>query len=173
MKFLLLAVVLLSNSPCRAQESGAPSKQEIVELAHKADERVANFEQANQSASSYFSEADFQKGMEYSANAHKAVAALSKNAASAYTSTELLIVLDKLALDAASHARAIYERAMVTSTRGETVSLNALAAADSLTKAQSGLAEVSEWVGHSTLRLIAAEEKPKPEVSGLSTHNSR
>jgi hypothetical protein len=159
MKFLLLTLVLLIVPPCRAQEDDIPSKQEIVELAHKADEKVTNFEQANKLASSYFSEADFQKGTEYCAAAHRAVAALSKNAATAYTSTELLIVLNALAVDAASHARAIYQRAMVTATRGETVSLNALAAADSLIKAQSGLTEVSEVVGHTTLRLIAVEQQ--------------
>ncbi len=111
--------------------------------------------------------------MEYSAAAHKAVAALSKNAPTAYTSTELLIVLNELALDAASHARAIYQRAMTTATSGQTVNLNALSAADSLTKAQSDLAEVSMLVGHSTLRLIATEEKPKHEVARLRTDTPR
>src|ERR1700730_16086142 len=101
MKFLLLTLVLLIVPPCRAQEDDIPSKQEIVELAHKADEKVTNFEQANKLASSYFSEADSQKGTEYCATAHRAVAALSKNAATAYTSTELLIALNELAVDAA------------------------------------------------------------------------
>lgn len=154
MKLLLLTLILLNVSPCRAQEGIAPSKQEIVKLARKADEQVTNFEQANQLASSYISEADFQKGLEYSARAHKAAAALSKNAANAYTSTELLIVLNELALDAANHARVIYRRALSTATSGQTVNLNALSAADSLTKAQSDLTEVSELVGHTTLRLI-------------------
>jgi hypothetical protein len=84
-----------------------------------------------------------------------------------------VILLNELALDAASHARAIYQRAPSTAASGQTVSLNALSAADSLTKAQSGLMEVAELVGHSTLRLVAAEEKPKHELAGLRTDNSR
>src|SRR5579862_797365 len=117
---LVLTLVLLCGYRCAAQDGDAPTKPEIVELAHRADEKVTDFAHANQLASSYMSEADFQKGMEYSAAAHKAAAALSKNAATAYTSTELLIVLDELALDAASHARAIYKRAMTTATSGQT-----------------------------------------------------
>jgi hypothetical protein len=85
----VLTLVLLGGCTCDAQDSDAPSKQEIVGLAHKADEKVTNFEQANQLASSHISEADSEKGTKDSATAHKAVAALSKNAATAYTSTEL------------------------------------------------------------------------------------
>src|SRR5271169_1661164 len=138
---LILTLVLLGACICAAQSSGAPSKQEITDLAHKADEQVTNFQRANQLASSYISQADFEKGMERSASAHKAVAALSKSAATAYASTVLLIVLNELALDAASHARAIYSKALSTAASGQTVNLNALSAADSLTKAQSGLTE--------------------------------
>lgn len=97
--------------------------------------------------------------MEYATTAHKVVTALSKNAPSAYVSTELLITLNQLAINAANGAQAISHKAMVMATSGQTVSLDALAAADSLTKAQSALTEVSELVGHATLRLIAAEEK--------------
>src|SRR5580704_1262569 len=99
MRLLLLTLVLLIVFPCRAQEADAPSKQEIVEVAQKADERVTNFERANQSAKPYISQVDFEKGMEYSASAHKAVAALSKNTASPYASAsaaELLIALNQL-----------------------------------------------------------------------------
>jgi hypothetical protein len=38
--------------------------------------------------------------------------------------------------------------------------MNELAAANSFTEAQSALTEVSELLGHSTLRLIATDEKP-------------
>jgi hypothetical protein len=156
---VILTLVLLSGYPCGAQGNDVPSKQEIIELAHKADAKVGNFEQANQLARSYISQAEFDNGVGYAATAHKAVAALSKNPSSAYSSTELLIALNKLALDAASHARAIYAKAISYATTGQTINMNELAAANSFTTAQSGLTEVSELLGHSTLRLIAAEEK--------------
>jgi len=159
----ILTLVLLGGHTCHAQGSDAPSKQEIVELAHKADTRVSNLEQANQLAQSYVSQAEFDKGVGYAATAHKAVAALSNNPSSAYSSTELLIALNELALDAASHARAIYAKAMSYATAGQTINMNELAAANSLTTAQSALTEVSELLGHSTLRLIAAEERSKHE----------
>ena len=155
----ILSLVLLSGHTCHAQGSDAPSKQEVVELAHKADAKVTDFEQANQSAQSYMSQAEFDKGVGYAATAHKAVAALSKNPSSAYASTELLIALDELAIAAASHARTIYRKAMGDATKGRTIDMNELATADSFTKAQSALTEVSELLGHSTLRLIATDEK--------------
>jgi hypothetical protein len=163
----ILMLVLLGGNICRAQASDVPSKQEIVELAHQADAKVTSFEQANLSAQPYISQAAFDKGMQYVAAAHKAVAALSNNPPSAYASTELLIALDKLAIDAASHARAIYAKAMGYATTGQTIDMNELAAADSFTTAQSALTEVSESVGHAALRLIAAEEKPNHEVARL------
>jgi hypothetical protein len=154
-----LSLVLLGGHTCHAQSSETSSKQEIVELAHKADVEVFRFAQANQLAQSYISQAEFDKGVEYTVTARKAVAALSKNPSSAYTSTELLIVLNELALDAATHARAIYQKAMGYATTGRTIDMNELAAADSFTKAQSTLTEVSELLGHSTLGLIATDEK--------------
>jgi hypothetical protein len=161
----ILSLVLLAGHTCHAQGGDAPSKQEIVELAHKADAKVTDFEQANQLAQSYISQAEFDKGVGYAATAHKAVAALSKNPSSAYSSTELLIALNELALDAASHARAIYAKAMSYATTGRTINMNELAAADSFTKAQSALAEVSELLGHSTLT------KNQTRNSGLPTDN--
>jgi hypothetical protein len=169
----ILTLVLLGGHTCHAQGSDAPSNQEIMELAHKADAKVNNFEQANQLAQSFISQSEFDKGVESAATAHKAVAALSKNPSSAYTSTELLIALNELAIDAASHARAIYKKAMGYATTGRTINMNELAAADSFTTAQSALTEVSDLLGHSTLRLIATEEKSKHEVAGLPTDKSR
>src|ERR1700691_3371224 len=163
----ILTLVLLAGNTCRAQASGAPSKQEIVELARQADAKVTGFEQANLLAQPYISQAAFDKGMEYAATAHKAVADLSKNPPSAYTSTELLIALNELALDAASHARAIYAKAMTYATTGQTINMNELAAANSFTTAQSALAEMSESVGNATLRLITAEEKPEHQVASV------
>jgi hypothetical protein len=132
-----LALVLLAGCTCRAQVSDVPPKQQIVELAHQADAKVSNFEQANLLAQPYISPEAFEKGRECAATAHKAVAALSKNSPSAYNSTELLIALNELAINASSHALPIYKRGMSAATSGQTVDLNALAAADSLTTAQS------------------------------------
>jgi hypothetical protein len=155
----ILTLVLLAGHTSHAQDSDAPSKHEVVELADKAEAKIGNFEQANELAQSFISQAEFDKGVGYSATAHKAAAALSKNPSSAYSSAELLIALNELALDAAGHARDIYAKAMSYATTGRTINMNELAAADSFTKAQSALTEVSELLGHSTLRLIATEEK--------------
>ena len=48
---------------------------------------------------------------------------------------------------------------MSYATTGRTIDMSELAAAESFTKAQSALAEVCELLGHSTLRLIATDEK--------------
>jgi hypothetical protein len=169
----ILMLVLLGGYSCHAQGSDAASKQEIVELAHKADEKVTQFEQANLLVQPYISQAAFDKGAGYADTAHKAVAALSNKPASAYASTVLLLSLNALAIEAASHARALYKTAMIAATSGQTVNMNELAAADSLTTAQSSLTEVSDLLGPSTLSLIAVEEKSNHNAARPPTDNYR
>jgi hypothetical protein len=169
----ILTLVLLGGYSCRAQSSDAAYKQEIVELAHKADEKLRKFEQASLLVQPYISQAAFDKDAGYADTAHKAVAVLSNKPASAYASTVLLLSLNALAVDAANHARALYKKAMSAATSGQTVNMNELAAADSLATAQSALTEVSDSLGPSTLSLIAVEEKSNHEAARPSSDNHR
>jgi hypothetical protein len=155
---VLVLLTLFGSHPCWSQSADIPSKQEINELVQKADEKVTNFEAANESAKTVMSDSVFQKGREAAATAHVIISAIQKNGPSAYALVGLIVTLDDVTLNAANGAQGIARRAMADAVAGKTVSLNALAAADALNVAQSSLTDISELVSHATLRLIKAEE---------------
>jgi hypothetical protein len=156
---LIMILTLLGCVPCSAQDSGQPTKQEIVALAHRADETVALFEQANKSADSFIPESAVKKGADAALTAHQAVGVITKNGPSAYALVSLIIALNDVTFNAGNDAQTISRKAMSAATTGQTVSLNALAAADSLSAFQSSCKDISEQIGHATLRLIKADER--------------
>jgi hypothetical protein len=160
MKYAVLVLLTLFGShPCWSRQSAdVPSKQEINDLVQKADEKVINFETANESAKTIMSDSVFQKGRETAATAHAIISAIQKNGPSAYALVGLIVTLDDLTLNASNGAQGIARRAMADAVAGKTVSLNALAAADALNVVQSALTDISELISHATLRLIKAEE---------------
>jgi hypothetical protein len=159
MKYAAFVVFALFGSyPCWSQGSDVPSKQEITELVQKADEKVTNFSAANESAKALVPDNLYQKGRATALTAHAIISAIQKNGPSAYALVGLLITLDDVSLNAANAAQAISRGAMADAVAGKTVSLNALAAADSFNVAQSSVTDISELIAHATLRLIKAEE---------------
>jgi hypothetical protein len=155
-----MILILLVGIPCLAQNSDQPNKQEIVALAHKADEAVTLFEQANKSADPFIPDSAVKKGADAASTAHQLVGAITKNGPSAYALVSLVIALNDVTFNAAVDAQTISRKAMSGATAGQTVNLNALAAADSLNAAQSSCKDISEQIGHAALRLIKAESGP-------------
>ncbi|MFY9732273.1 MAG: hypothetical protein WB723_14110 [Candidatus Acidiferrales bacterium] len=155
-----MIVALLVGVPCLAQNSGQPTKQEIVALAHKADESVTLFEQANKAADPFIPDSAVKKGADAASTAHQLVDAITKNGLSAYALVSLVIALNDVTFNAAVDAQTISRKAMTAATAGQTVNLNALAAADSLSVVQSSCKGISEQIGHAALRLIKEENGP-------------
>jgi len=153
-----LILILLVGVPCSAQDSDQPTKQEIVSLAHKADEAVSRFEEANKSADPFIPDSAVKKGANAALTAHQLVGAITKNGPSAFALVSLIIALNDVTVNAANDAQLISRKAMTAATAGQTVSLNALAAADLLSAVQSSCKDISEQIGRATLRLIKAEE---------------
>ena len=79
-----MILILLVGVPCLAQNSDQPNKQEIVALAHKADEAVTLFEQANKSADPFIPDSAVKKGVDAASKAHQLVGDITKNGPSAY-----------------------------------------------------------------------------------------
>jgi hypothetical protein len=79
-----MILVLLVGVPCSAQNSDQPTKEEVVALAHKADETVTLFEQANKSADPFIPDSAVKKGADAASTAHQLVGAITKNGPSAY-----------------------------------------------------------------------------------------
>ncbi|MGA9998526.1 MAG: hypothetical protein WBQ04_00240 [Candidatus Acidiferrales bacterium] len=157
---LITILTLLVGVPCWAQDSDQPTKQEIVALAHKADEAATLFEQANKSADPFIPDSAVKKGADAALAVHQLVGAIAKNGPSAYALVSLMIALNDVTFNAANGAQTISRKAMSAATAGQTVNLNALAAADSLSAVQSSCRDISEQIGQATLRLIKSEKKP-------------
>jgi uncharacterized membrane protein YdfJ with MMPL/SSD domain len=154
---LVLIVALLIGVPCLSQDTGPLTKQEIVQLVQTVDQRVAIFERANESAKDFIPNSDFAKGAEAASQAHQSAAVIKKTGPTAYALVTLVLALNQIALSAANDAEAISRRAMSMATSGQTVNMNALAAADSLRAAQASSAEISEQVGHAALFAIKSQ----------------
>jgi hypothetical protein len=114
---ILALLVMFIGSPCWSQGSDVPSKQEINELVQKADEKVTNFEAANQSAKTLAPDKLYQKVRETASTAHAIIAAIKKNGPSAYALVGLVITLDDVSLNAANGGQAISRRAMANAVR--------------------------------------------------------
>jgi hypothetical protein len=155
-----MILVLLVGVPCSAQNGDQPTKQEVVALAHKADETVTLFEHANKSADPLIPDSAVKRGANAATTAHQLVGAITKNGPSAYALVSLVIALNDVTFNAAVDAQTISRKAMTAATAGQTVNLNALAAADSLSAAQSSCKDISEQIGHAALRLIKTEVGP-------------
>lgn len=154
---LMLISALSIGIPWLAQEGGPPTKQEVIGLVQKADERATIFEQANESAKAFIPDSTYAKGVQAASKAHQGVAAIKKSGPTAYTLVTLIIALDDVSLSAANDAEAISRKAMTIAVAEHPVSLNALAAADSMHAVQASITEISKLVGRATLRLIKAQ----------------
>ena len=168
-RFLLAGVigVLFIGSSCFAQD--LPSKDEINELAAKANEKVVLFERALEAARGFVGgEEAFKKYTKAASTAHALIRAVQNNGPSAYGLVGLVMTLDDLVFD----AREIETNALITTVRFQSTGRNVpasieqstalasetLSAVNRLENAARGCLDISELIGHAALRLIAAEE---------------
>jgi hypothetical protein len=150
--------VLLTVLPCFAQDS-IPSKQEIGELVQKADEKVSSFEQALQAAKSFLPQDEYKKDADAAVIAHRIVQGINKNGPSAYSLVALIITLDDLVIDAGADTQSVLNNELKAASTGKTPNVGALSVVIVLNNAAVTCRDISELVGHATLRLIDAEEK--------------
>lgn len=159
MKYIWFSVgVLLTAWPCLAQDN-IPSKQEIGELVQKADEKVSGFEQAIQAAKSFLPQDEFKKDTDAAAIAHQIVRGLDKNGPSAYSLVALIITLDDLVIDAGVDTQSILNDELKAVSTGRTLNVTALSTVILLNNAAVTCRDISELIGHATLRLVDAQEK--------------
>jgi hypothetical protein len=154
----LSVVVFLIAWPCFAQDN-IPSKQEIGELVQKADEKVSSFEQAIQAAKSFLPQDEFKKDTDAAAIAHQIVRGINKNGPSAYSLVALVITLDDLVIDAGADTQNVLNNELKAVSTGRTLNVGALSTVIVLNNAAVACRDISELVGHATLRLVDAEEK--------------
>lgn len=157
-RVFVAAVLLLAAWPCLAQDNSFPSKEEIRELVHKADEKVTSFEQAVRAAKPFLSEDRFKTDMDTASAAHQVITALNKNGASAYSLVALVITLDDVVVDAGLSSQDILRDNLSAMSKGKTAGLDSLSTVVLFNTAATACNDISELIGHATLRLIKAEE---------------
>jgi len=156
---LILTVLLLAGQPCLAQDNTFPSKEEISELAHKADEKVTNFEQAIRTAKPFLTEDRFKTDMDAASTAHLLISTMNKNGPSAYALVALVITLDDVVVDAGLSSQDILRAGLSAASTGKAVSMDSLGSVITLNTAATACSDISELIGHATLRLILVEER--------------
>jgi len=137
-----------------------PSKDEILELLNKADEKVSGFENAIKIVKSDLDKADPKLSTNYldgAATAHLMIRAMKHNGPSGYGLVGLMATMDDLSLDAA--------------TAGVQLSVQIAVRAQDQTKAdvftpvillmtsKNECNDISELIMHATLRYIRTEEE--------------
>jgi hypothetical protein len=152
-------MLLLVAWPCLAQNSDVPSRNEISELVQKANEKVTGFEQAIRLAKPFISAGAFSKDSDAASTAHLIIGVLEKNGPSAYGLVSLIITLDDLVINAGLNSQTILEGALKADSAGKPANLDMLSVVIALNSTATACLDISELIGHSTLRLISGEEK--------------
>lgn len=134
-----------------------PSKDEILELLGKADQKISGFENAVKSVKPNLDKADPKLSAMYlnaASAVHVIVLSIRKNGPSAYNLVSLVTTLDDLSLDAAT---ASVQLLLLRIKSGQTEA-SALAFLIPLMTSKTECYDISELIMHATLRYIAAEE---------------
>ncbi|MGH9776307.1 MAG: hypothetical protein ACRD50_15345 [Candidatus Acidiferrales bacterium] len=155
---LLCAAVLFAGLPCLAQNN-SPSEAEIDELVHKADEKVTGFEKALQVAKPFLPEEKFRNDTDVASTAHLLIHDVNKYGPSAYRLVALIITLDDVVINAGQHSQGILKDGLQSVAAGKALGTGPLSAVLLLNNAAAGCNDISELIGHATLRLISVEEK--------------
>ena len=158
--FFLVAVVFGQGRP--TDQGAMPSKQEILELVGKADEKVSGFEEAIKNAKPYLDKInpEFSKSyLEAASEAHALIRAIQKSGESAYILVSLLATLDDLSLDAAKAGINLLRTDEAHVAKGAGADVGALTAVVLLGNASTACNDISELIMHATLRYVDVEER--------------
>jgi hypothetical protein len=159
MKYTLtLIVVLLSALQCFAQDNSFPSKEEISQLVQKANQRVTDFERVVQAAKPFLSEDRFKSDTDAVTAAHRIIGGLNKNGLSAYALVALTIKLDDLVVSGDRSVQDILRDGWKGTISGKAANVSGLDSAVRLNVAGAAVNDITDLIGHATLRLINVEE---------------
>jgi hypothetical protein len=144
--------------------TSAPSKDEILELMNKADEKVSGFEKAVKSVQPSLDKIDPNLSATYlnaASAARTIIRAIQKNGPSAYGLVSLVTTLDDLSLDAAT---ASIQLMLLRDQSGQT-GARGLDFLVPLMTAKNECYDISELIMHATLRYIHVQEDLLEELS--------
>jgi len=159
---VVLAVSAFFSQFCCAQTeqqlSTPPSSAEILELANKADEKVAAFDAILKKAAPYLDKHTLQTDEDAVNTTHSIIEAIRKKGADAYVLVGLLSALDDLSLDASRASLSVLVAYTQNSSKGDTASNSAIMSVMELSDSDISLSDISELLLHATLRYVSAEE---------------
>jgi len=155
--FLLLGAVFIVTISCFAQ-ANFPSNEEVSDLMNKANEKVNGFEKAIEAAKPFIPQDQFAKDTDAAATAHQIINTLNKNGPTAYALVGLVITLDDLVIDAGVNSQDVLRDELKAATTGKPTNIAALSSVILLNASATDCLDISELIGHATLRFINVEE---------------
>ena len=155
--FLLGLLILAMCCPVFAQD--LPSQAEITDLTRKVDEKVIVFETALRAAKPFIPDENFKKFSNAADTAHVIIRNLQQKGPTAYSLVALVMTLDDLVIDARLTIGYIFANGLKLLSEGKGLQPGAAGAATFLDDAATACYDMSELIGHTTLRFIDVEEK--------------
>lgn len=150
-------------------QSSVPSKEEVSELASKANQKASAFEEAVKIAKPWLDKIDPKLPTNYlngASAAHTISLGIQQNGPSAYRLVSLLATLDDLSLDGANAGAQLFAADEMNVMKGAQPDGSALVAITGLMSAGSACNDIAELILHATLRFIRAEEDVLEKLSG-------
>lgn len=129
-----------------------------MELANKADEKVADFQAVLKKAAPYLDKHTVQTDEDAVNTTRYIIEAIRKKGADAYVLVSLLSALDDLSLDASRASLSVLVAYTQNSSKGDTTNNSAIMSVMELSDSVKSLSDISELLLHATLRYVAAEE---------------
>jgi len=142
----------------RAQGVEFPSKEEIGDLVHQAEQKVAEYERVLNAVGKHLPADKLKEDHETVSAARQVISALKTNEPSAYSLVALTVTLDDLNGDAMGDTEAVLKQLVLNAASGKPADAGALSAVVALTDTGNGVRDISELLFHATMRYVHAEE---------------
>jgi hypothetical protein len=158
----LFAVFLLGGIAFGQATSSMPSREEILELVNKADEKTVAYEEAVKNAKPHLDKINpkfVENYLAASSTAHTIIQSIQKNGPSAYGLVGLFATLDDMSLNASTGSVQLLRTDEEHVVKGVAPDVSVLASVIVLSNASTACNDISELLLHATLRFVDVEEK--------------
>jgi hypothetical protein len=148
-----------------------PSREEVLELVNKANEKTVAYEEAVNNAKPHFDKINPKFVVNYleaASTAHTLIQAIQKDGPSAYGLVSLLATLDDMSLNASTGSVQLLRTDEEKVAKGAAPNVSVLASVIALGNASTACTDISELILHATLRYVNVEEHTLGKVAGLS-----
>jgi len=158
----LLSVFLLGAIAVGQAAPSMPSREEVLELVNKANEKTVAYEEAVNNAKPHLDKINPKFVVNYleaASTAHTLIQAIQKDGPSAYGLVSLLATLDDMSLNASTGSVQLLRTDEEHVAKGAAPDVSVLASVIVLGNASTACTDISELLLHATLRYVNVEER--------------